>query len=262
MPDGEIDLADAALQLARIGEPEADWQAARAHLSEIARDAADIAAEHPAKDLQSRAEALSGLMVGRYGYVGDTETYEDLDNANLIRVIERRRGLPVALGILWLHAATAAGWPARGVNFPGHFLIVLEGSNGLLPVDVFAGGAVLNREDLRTLLKRALGAKAEPGPGMLEPMGSRDVLLRLQVNIKARLQLHGQLTAAVACTEDMLRFAPNEAQLWREAAEMHQRLDHFAAALQCFEKFLELVPTGPAATRARAAARELRAKLN
>lgn len=232
------------------------------HLSEIARDAATLANAMPEADLYARAEALAGLMCGRHGYVGDTETYEDLDNANLIRVIERRRGLPVALGILWLHAAQAAGWEAHGVNFPGHFLIVLSGRGRQVALDVFVGGSVLDTKDLLALLKRSLGSKAELAPNMLAPMSVRDVLLRLQMNIKVRLLLLGQVNAALSCTEDMLRIAPSEALLWREAATMNQRLDHVSAALRCFERFLQLVPFGEAATRARATVHELRARLN
>jgi regulator of sirC expression with transglutaminase-like and TPR domain len=60
----------------------------------------------------------------------------------------------------------------------------------------------------------------------------------------------------------MLRIAPLEAFLWREAAVMNQRLDQVAAALRCFERFLDMVPAGDAAIRARAAMDELRARLN
>ena len=34
-----------------------------------------------------------------------------------------RRGLPVALGIIYISAARTLGLQARGVNFPGHFLV-------------------------------------------------------------------------------------------------------------------------------------------
>lgn len=270
MPDSEIDLADAALQLARISEPDLDWRTARAHLTELARDAVDLATETPPGDLAARAGALAGLMAGRHGYRGDSETYDDLDNANIIRVIERRRGLPVCLGILWLHAARAAGWPVRGINFPGHFLIALEdatpvpGESGirLVVMDLFSGGTVLDRDDLRRLLKRGHGPHTELGPNMLAAMSNRSVLLRLQFNIKSRLLLIGQTQAALGCIEDMLRFAPGEALLWREAAEINQRLDRVAAALRCYERFLALFPDGEAATRARTAMGQLRARLN
>src|SRR4051794_7831033 len=99
LPDVEIDIADAALQLARIDAPDRDWRAARAHLSQLAREAVQLAASLPGDDFAARREGLAEIISGRHGDSGDTENYDDLANANLIQVIERRRGLPVALGI-------------------------------------------------------------------------------------------------------------------------------------------------------------------
>ena len=271
MPDVEIDIAGAALQLARIDEPEADWQTAAAHLSELAREAVSLARTLPGSDVASRAGALAGLIAGRHRYAGDTETYDQPANANLIRVIERRRGLPVALGILWLHCTRAVGWEAHGVDFPGHFLLVLEGqstrsrtrsSPQQAVLDVFSGGAPLDSRDLRGLLKRIEGQKAELRPGVLQPMPARRVLLRLQENIRSRRLAAGNVEGALDCTLDMLRLAPDVAQLWRDAAIMHQRLDQVTAALRCFARVLELVPDGDAAARARMAIDELRGRLN
>ncbi len=261
LPDSEIDIADAALQLARVDAPDADWQAARAHLSDLAREAVACAVRMGVDDLGARAAALAGL-IGAHGYAGDGETYDDPANANLIRVIERRRGLPVALGILWLHAARAAGWTAHGIDFPGHFLLALTGRGEQVVLDVFAGGGTLDARDLRSLIKRVEGDKAELRPGLLRPMGGRAVLLRLQNNLKLRRLRALDMAGALACTEDMLRIAPDEAILWREAALFNQRLDHVSAALRCFERFLNLVPSGDAAARARVAMNELRSRLN
>ena len=262
LPDTEIDIAGAALQLARIDAPHHDWEAAAAHLSELARDAVALATTVRAGDVTERAEALAELLVGRHGYSGDDETYDNLANANLIRVIERRKGLPVALGILWLHAARAAGWAAHGVDFPAHFLIALTGKGSQAVLDVFAGGACLDARDLRALLKRIEGNSAELRPGLLRPMNARRVLLRLQNNITSRRLQSGDLAGALECTEDMLRIAPDDSALWRQAAVMNQRLDRVGAALRCFGRFLVLVPEGDAATRVRGAIDELRTRLN
>ena len=62
-------------------------------------------------------------MVGRYGYDGDRLSYDDPRNADLMAVIDRRRGLPVALGILYIHAARAAGFEARGLEFARPFSV-------------------------------------------------------------------------------------------------------------------------------------------
>lgn len=250
------------MQLARIAEPDGDWRAAREHLSELARDAASLGVELHGGDLADQAAALAGLMAGRYRYAGDAHDYDAFENANLIRVIERRQGLPVALGILWLHAGRAAGWAIRGINFPGHFLVALEHDAKLVVLDVFAGGRVLDRADLRRMLRRVYGERAELGPNMLGAMDNRDILLRLQTNIRSRLMALGQLQAASDCLADMLRLAPSEALMWQEAAVLHRRLEQVAAALRCYTRFLELAPAGETATRARTAMIELRARLN
>ena len=279
VPDTEIDIAQAALQLARIDAPDADWQAAERHLSELARDAVAMARDLPGGDVAARAGALAALITGRHRYSGDTRTYDDPANANLIRVIERRRGLPVALGILWLHCTRAIGWEAHGLDFPGHFLVALTGappkpaqrsaakaalkrSPTSAVLDVFAGGTPLAASDLSTLLKRVEGPDAELRPGVLTPMPARRVLLRLQENIRARRLAAGNVEGALTCTEDMLRLAPDNAALWREAATMHERLDQVAAALRCYARALDLVPEGDSATRTRTAMDELRARLN
>jgi regulator of sirC expression with transglutaminase-like and TPR domain len=215
-----------------------------------------------AGDAERRRAVLARLLHERLGFRGDAETYEDMANANLIRVLERRKGLPVALGILWLHAAEAAGWGAQGADFPGHFLIGLDHPKGLALVDVFAGGPALAASELRALIKRIEGPRAELRPGLVVPMTKRAVLLRLQNNIKVRRLRDGDLAGAVACTGDMLRLAPDAAPLWREAGLMHQRLGHIAAAILSLERFLELSPDGPQVSRVRGLVEELRQRLN
>jgi regulator of sirC expression with transglutaminase-like and TPR domain len=262
LPDGEIDLAGAALQLARVDAPAADWQAAEAALSALAREAAALSADIQADDLAGQAAALRRLIATQHGYLGDEETYDDPANASLIRVVARRRGLPVALGIVWLHAAHAAGWTAHGVDFPGHFLVAVAGPGEQLVLDVFRGGRVLDARALRALVKSFEGPEAELRPGMLRAMTRRAVLLRLQNNIKLRRLRGGDLAGALACTEDMLRIAPQEAGQWREAALMHGRLGQVAAALRCYEALLALLPEGEAAVQVRVAMDELRSRLN
>lgn len=261
LPDAELDLADAALQLARAGLPGADWEAARDHLSALARDAAYLGV--PGGDTaEARARALAGLLAGRHGYRGDSETYDDLANANLIRVVERRRGLPVALGILWIHAARAAGWEAYGLDFPGHFLVGVAAGGRQAVVDPFAGGGVLDAPALRALAKRIEGPGAELRPNLLRPVGNRPVLLRLQNNIKLRRLRAGDVEGALACADQMLRLAPDAATLWREAALMRERLGLVGAAITAWERFLALVPQGDLAQQARDALTVLRARLN
>jgi len=265
LPDDELDIAAIALQFARIDAPDADWRAAATQLTNIARRAVELAAAHRAADQgdpERRRLVLAQLLHEEFGLLGDTETYEDMANANLIRVLERRRGLPVALGVVWLHAAGAAGWGAHGVNAPGHFLLALEHGRGQLILDVFDGGTHLQLQDVRRLLNLSQGDHAELRPGTLAPMTKRDVLLRLQNNIKLRRLQAKDLEGALACTRDMLRLSPSHAGLWREAGLMEHKLERIGAAVQSLDKALELEPRGDEAARIRSLVEALRNRLN
>jgi regulator of sirC expression with transglutaminase-like and TPR domain len=262
LADSEIDIGNAALQLARVDAPDADWQRAARHLSGLVHGAVKRAAAMDKEDLQARAAALAELLAGEFGYAGDLETYDDPANANLIRVIERRRGLPVALGVIWLHAARAAGWGSHGVDFPAHFLVALEGRKTQVVLDVFNGGQVMSARELRVLLKRVEGEKAELRPGLLQPMSTRRVLLRLQNNIVTRRLDAGDLRGGLRCTEDMLLIAPDQAELWRQAGAMNQKLDQVAAARDCYQRFLDLVPEGSIAKGVRVQLDILKSMLN
>jgi regulator of sirC expression with transglutaminase-like and TPR domain len=265
LPDDEIAIGEAALLLGVLDLPGADIGAARAALSALAREAVAAAAADPVADggePEARRALLAGLLAGMHGFAGDSETYDDPANANLIRVLERRRGLPVALGILWLHCAEALGWDVAGLSFPGHFLLGIAGREGRRLVDPFHGGAALGGSEVRALLKQVQGEQAEIRPAMLRPVGRREVLLRLQNNVKLRRLRTGDWAGALVAAEDMLRIAPEEAALWREAALMNQRLERIGQALSCIERFLALAPSGAAAEEARTLAEALRARLN
>ena len=188
--DADIDLAEAALLLAGFDRPEARLDDYRHRLAALGRDLAaerDSAGPEAGATLAGRAAALAAVIAGHHGFTGDRETYNDLRNANLISVIDRRRGLPVALAILYIHAARAVGWTIEGLNFPGRFLVRLGAADGRVVLDPFEGGEIRDAVALRELLKLGAGASAELAPEHFAAAGNRDILLRLQNNIKVRL---------------------------------------------------------------------------
>src|SRR5215475_12160627 len=136
----------------------------RQHVATMAGDLADLIRRRgPAP------ERLGDVIASAYAYRGDSETYDDLQNADLARVIERRKGLPVALSILYLHIARAQGWDAEGLAFPAHFLIRVAIDGGRHVLDPFHEGAVRDATDLRRLLRQVLGADAQLQPQHFDP---------------------------------------------------------------------------------------------
>jgi regulator of sirC expression with transglutaminase-like and TPR domain len=238
-PDEAIDLAEAALLLAALDRPATDLAPYRRHLAELAGDLSDAAAK-ASDSLDSRVQALRQVVARKHGYHGDRDHYDDLANASLIEVMDRRRGLPVSLGILFLHAARAQGWRAAGVNFPGHFLIALEDDDERVLLDPFDQGAEVDMDGLRQMIKTAMGPDAELRPEFYASMTNRGVLLRLENNIKKRLRDAGESQAAAATIEGMLAIAPEIPDLWRESAELRAETGELRAALHALDRFLTL----------------------
>ena len=266
-PDEVIDVAEAALVLASANHPASDLQIYRNHLKAIAEavcDAADAASiEADTAAPEDMAAVLSGVLAGDFRYTGDEDTYDDLDNANLMRVIERRKGLPVTLGILYLGAARAQGWGAAGLNFPGHFLIRLESRDGRRAIlDPFHGGRIMEAPQLRELLKVMSGAAAELEAAHYKHVSNRNVLVRLQNNVKTRRLELGEAEGALEALSCMQMLSPNTPALWREAGVIHMRLGRLKNAVEAFEAFVARAPEGPDRAKIGQVVHELRERLH
>jgi regulator of sirC expression with transglutaminase-like and TPR domain len=89
---------------------------------------------------EAEAWACSELLGGRHGLAGDRDDYDNPDNSMLDLVLERRRGLPIALSVVYVAAARRAGIPLAGVGLPGHFVVAHFGVSPPLMLDPFGGG--------------------------------------------------------------------------------------------------------------------------
>jgi len=236
--EGPHDLAIAGLMLASLDHPGETLDRHRAHLHEIS-ELAD--AEAPLiSDVEDGARILSNLMALHFGYEGDRLTYDDPKNADLIHVIARRRGMPVALGILYIHAARAAGIEACGLNTPAHFLVLLKKGGAEVMVDPFNGGAMLDPE-------RAAGPPRMGGPEsthLAEPVSDTDVLLRLQNNLKVRALEAGNHGRTLEIAKRMVLVGPRKPELWLDLARLNESVGAMGDARRAYESCLEIARPG------------------
>jgi len=256
-----LDLLEVALAIGALRrDAPFDPTPFRQHVAAMVNDLADLVRRRGALP-----ERLAEVIAQAYGYRGDSETYDDLQNADLARVIERRKGLPVALSLLYLHAARAQGWDAEGLAFPAHFLIRVAIDGARYVIDPFHGGVVRDAAELRALLRQVVGPQAELQPDHFDPVSDRDVLLRLENNVRLRLAQQGDWPGAARSLDRMLAIAPDRPGLLFEAGEINARLDKRRAAIAAFSRFLDVEGgQGDPALRRRASdlLRELRRGLN
>jgi regulator of sirC expression with transglutaminase-like and TPR domain len=254
--DSAFPLLEAAIACAVHEDPNRDPQTAR----DLARLGVERLTERLARETPE--EALAETMAGDLGLGGDLFTYEHPDNACIVAVAERRKGLPVALGVFYLHVARRCGLTVQGVDFPGHFLLRIETPEGPLALDPFSEGRVVLPSELT---RRALHAGLTPNVAdrldrLMAPAADRAVLIRLQNNVFARATAAGDFSRAERAALRRALLDPADHRPWLDVAAAREGQGALAGALQALAHASTL--DGGAALAARAQRERVRLRLN
>lgn len=254
--DDRFPLLEAALACAVHEEPERDANQVR----ELAGEAVDRLKGRLSQE--SPEEALAETMAGDMRLAGDLITYDHPDNTDIIAVAQRRKGLPVTLGVLYIDVARRSGLDVQGVDFPGHFLLRIETSEGPLALDPFSEGRVVLPSELT---RRALHAGLTPGvaerlEALMAPTSDRGVLIRLQNNIFARAVVARDFARAERSALRRALIDPKDHRPWIDVAAAREGQGALAGALEALTHAQRL--DGGAALAARVARERVRLKLN
>ncbi|WP_374575463.1 transglutaminase family protein [Phenylobacterium sp.] len=255
-PDNGFPLLEAAIACALHDDPARDPQIVR----DLARTGVDRLSERLI--LESPEEALAETLAGDLRLAGDLLTYDDLANTDIIAVAERRKGLPVALGVFYLHVARRCGLSVQGVDFPGHFLLRIETLEGPLALDPFSEGRVVLPSELT---RRALHAGLPPNVAdrldhLMAPASDRAVLVRLQNNVFARAHARGDFVRAERAALRRALIDPKDHRPWLDVAAAREGQGALAGALEALARASAL--DGGAALAARVQRERVRMRLN
>ncbi len=130
-------------------------------------------------------DALREVLGVRHGFSGDEQRYDDPHNSMLDLVLERRRGLPILLSVLYLATAQRAGIRLCGVGLPGHYVVGDLTMDPPLLIDPFAGGEPVTPQSRRDV--RAWGA--------------HETALRILNNLVASFQRRADLMRTIQAAE-------------------------------------------------------------
>lgn len=215
--DEDIELDLAALALSELDHPETDVSPHIGLLQEIAGRLRAVGGG--AETALDQATALAAVLHGEFDFAGDVASYDAPLNGDLIRVLERRRGLPVSLSILYVAAARRMGWIADALNTPGHVLVRL-GDTAPVIIDPFNAGAIVSDEQFAALLKRASMAGFEVSAHQAGPMSNRNILVRLLVNQASRAEEARDSGRAMTIYQRMTLVAPANPDGWWALARL------------------------------------------
>ncbi len=244
--DADIDIAEAALALGLIFLPGLSIDRYRQHLRKLCEHVEEEfqarLRQHKEDTLHLRVEILRKIIHEAHGYQGDEKNYDDIENANFIRVIERRKGLPVSLGIFYVILARKMGWACEGLSFPGHFLIRMEKDSERVILDPFKEGREMNAAELRQLLKSIVGKNAELSHNFYDAVSNREILVRLENNLKKRLIEGEDYGQAILVAEAIGAFSPDEYRIYLDKGVLYAKLGQNQQAITALEAYIAKTP--------------------
>ncbi len=243
--DRQFSQLEAAAAVAQAAHPQVDVQGVLAQVDALAaklrqRIAADTGA------LQ-RLRYLNRYFFHELGFAGNVNDYYAPDNSYLHRVLATRRGIPITLALIYIEIAQQIGLEARGVSFPGHFLIKLRMPQGEVVIDPFSGRS-LSRDELEERIapyrrRHGLVGDAEVPLGLfLQSATPRAVIARMLRNLKEIHRGAEDWQALLPVMQRLVILLPDDWQERRDRGLVRAELGDTAGAVEDLVAYVEHSP--------------------
>jgi regulator of sirC expression with transglutaminase-like and TPR domain len=240
LPDDKIDLGRAALAIAREAYPDLRVETYLEGLDRLAAMARDRSAGENSP--YRLIACLNHVLFAQEAYRGNRDDYYDPRNSFLNDVIERRKGIPITLSVLYMEVARRAGLNLHGIGFPGHFMVKYAGDEGEIVIDPFDNGEVRTPEELQQMLDGLYGGKVAFHPDFLAPVSNRDILQRMLNNLKAIYLRQEDFPKALATAERLVILDPTSPQEIRDRGLLYLKVERYPEAVDDLETYLRLAP--------------------
>ncbi len=250
--DAEINVAEAALVIARTEYPQLDVAAQLARLDRMAEHVHLDPAGSPLVNIQ----ALNEYLFEAEKFTGNEEEYDDPRNSFLNDVLDRKKGIPITLSLVYTEIARRHGLPVVGVGFPGHFLVKYRTGTAATPaetrpedilseeilVDPYHRGAILSHADCIGLLKSHFGQEAELKPEFLAASAQKEILARMLNNLKGSYFRRQNFPKVLTMIGFALAIDPASARDIRDRGMVYFAMKRYREAMADFKVYLTLSP--------------------
>lgn len=236
----QIDLGRAALAIALAEYPTLDFSAYLGRISDLALEVAKRAGADA--DVFRSIAALNYVLFKQHGFRGNRDEYYDPKNSFLNEVIDRKRGLPITLSVLYMEVGQRIGLAVDGVGFPGHFMVKAQADGNEIVIDPFNSGDIKTEEDLAAMLQQMYGGKLVFRGEFLAPVSKRQILTRMLTNLKAIYARENDLVKTLAALDRLLILDPASAEDTRDRGVIYSRLECYGQAKEDFGRYLQLAP--------------------
>jgi regulator of sirC expression with transglutaminase-like and TPR domain len=261
---GEVDLVQFMLEIAADAYPCLDRVGCLLEIDRLGVACADHASCRSPCNVTGKLRAISQVLYEVEGFHGNRDAYYEPENSYLNQVLERRRGIPISLGILYIAVAARTGLRMFGVNTPGHFIIGCCNGGEPLFVDPFSDGEVLDQCACRRRIEEAMGQPAALVDFELRAAANLDIAARVLRNLKAAYAMRECWSSVLRVQQRLAALLPQIPQERRDLGLVYLRLGEPTKALPVLEQYLHVCGSQQAEALAPSlqAARRMIAEMN
>jgi regulator of sirC expression with transglutaminase-like and TPR domain len=194
------DLLEGVLLIERILDPTIDKQVIDIKLDKIKLDAW-LELNYDLTSFE-KIKILNHIFFDVHQFKGDTENYHHSSNSFISSVLERKKGNPISLAVIYSIIAQRLNIPVYGVNLPQHFVLgyiqdlgwqplkrfndesILRdegGSEVMFYINPFNNGLIFNRDNIEKFLRQL---KLEPKEEYFKACSNVDILIRILRNLE------------------------------------------------------------------------------
>lgn len=245
--DADFPLLEAAISLAQDEYPDLDVQQV---LGEVDQLLARVQRRLPADaGPMHKLRVLNQFFFIDLNFGGNVNNYYDPDNSYVNVVLKTRRAIPISLAVLWIELAQGLGLAARGVGFPGHFMVKVNLPKGQVVIDPFDGKS-LSREELSERLepyrrRSGLVDDFEVPLGLyLQTTPPRDIIARMLRNLKEIHRAQSDWPRLITVLDRLIVLLPVAWSERRDRGLAHAQLGHTRQAIEDLETYLVNAPDG------------------
>jgi regulator of sirC expression with transglutaminase-like and TPR domain len=239
--DEDFPLLEAAISIGQDEYPDLDVQQV---LGDVDQLLARLKRRVPADAVPlQKLRAINQFFFRDLSFRGNVNNYYDPDNSYVSVVLKTRCAIPISLAVLWLELAQGLGLAARGVGFPGHFMVKVSLPKGQVVIDPMDGQS-LSREQLAERLepfRRRSGLVDEfevPLGLYLQATPAREIIARMLRNLKEIYRTQEDWPRMLAVQDRLVILLPQAWAEYRDRGLAHAELGHAAEAVDDLERYL------------------------
>ena len=197
---GSEDLLEGLLIINKIADPYVDRQVIENKIDKIKLDAW-LELNYDLTSFE-KVKILNHIFFDVHNFEGDTEEYHHSKNSFISSVLERKKGNPVSLAIVYSLVAQRLNIPIYGVNLPQHFVLGYvkdfdwppllrfndpsaanndAGSDIMFYINPFNKGLIFNKENIYKFLDQL---KLEPKEDYFRTSNNKEIVQRVLRNLE------------------------------------------------------------------------------